>query len=547
MDFDEAERKYYELKGRLDAGKITPQEYQSRLRDLKATDAGGGKWMIGGQTGRWYFFDGKNWVQGEPPRPAPAPGSSRAQNDLCARCGQPVKPGDTFCEACGRTVGATPAEPPAPPPLASRLPTPGPTAPRGARPAWLVVGLLALVSFLVCGAVAAAAVLLPQSPLRGLIGGFAPLPTATVAATAPPVTEAATETPAPTVAVTSTPAPLPTATPLPATVTPLPATATPPPPTATPTWTVTPPAPTATAQPATATSTKAPPTATSAPAPTATFTPTAAPAVTGRIAYTVFDPGSRQNNIYIINADGTGATQVISQGTAPSWAPDGRIIYHSLRNDQLGLVIRYPDGTTKYPKSYEVHWEDDTPSWSPDTNRVAYAFGSNSDPSKPWRLMVMNADGIGRHELSGFTGKYPSWGPGGLIAFRRVYNQEGLYLVSGDGGTPRLLANVGKDTAPAWSPDGSRVAFMADKDSTGDWEVYVINVDGSGLKNLTSSPTTMDLIPTWLPDGKHLAFRSNRGGVWGLWIMNDDGSGAVRIAQAELDTSRLEEDRISAQ
>jgi Tol biopolymer transport system component len=91
------------------------------------------------------------------------------------------------------------------------------------------------------------------------------------------------------------------------------------------------------------------------------------------------------------------------------------------------------------------------------------------------------------------------------------------------------------------------VAFMADKNSSGDWEVYVVNVDGSGLKNLSNSPTTMDLIPTWLPDGKHLAFRSNRGGVWGLWVMGDDGSGAVRIAQAEMDTSRLEEDRMSAQ
>jgi hypothetical protein len=181
MDVDEAERRYYELRGRLDAGKITPQEYQARLRDLRVTDAGGGKWMIGGQTGRWYFFDGKNWVQGAPSRPGPTTGSSRAQGDLCARCGQPVKSGDTFCEACGRTVGAAPAEPPAPPPLAARLPTPGATGPRGARPTWLVVGLLALVFLLVCG-VLAAAVLLPWSPLRGLIGGFALPPTVTTSA-----------------------------------------------------------------------------------------------------------------------------------------------------------------------------------------------------------------------------------------------------------------------------------------------------------------------------------------------------------------------------
>jgi hypothetical protein len=550
MDFDEAERRYYELKGRLDAGKMSPQQYQDQLRELRATDASGGRWMIGGQTGRWYFFDGKSWVQREPPRPAPAPGPARSQSGVCARCGQPVKPGDTFCEACGNAVGAAPAQPPAPPPLASRLPTPAGAGSRGLRPAWLVAGLVALALLLVCGVVGVAAMLLPQSPLRGLIGGFAPQPTATTPAASPTATvatiEASTSTPAPTPTPTAPPAATSTPT-QPATATPAPPSVTPVPPTGTPTQTPALPASTATAQPATATPTKAPPTVTPVPVPTSTPKPTAPPAVTGRIAYTVWDPASRQDNIYVINADGTGAALLVAQGTAPSWAPDGRIVYHSTRSDQLGIVIRYPDGTTKYPKSYEVHWEDDMPSWSPDTNRVAYAFGSNSDPAKPWRLLVMNADGTGRHELAGFSGKYPSWGPSGLIAFRRVYSQEGLYLVSGDGGTPSLLANVGKDTAAAWSPDGSRVAFMADKNSTGDWEVYVINANGSGLKNLSNSPTTMDLIPTWLPDGKHLAFRSNRGGVWGLWVMNDDGSGAVRIAQAEMDTSRLEEDRMSAQ
>lgn len=530
MDFDEAERKYYELRGRLDAGKITPQEYEVLLRDLRATDAAGGRWMIGGQTGRWYFFDGKSWVQGEPPRPATPPAQARPKGDVCARCGQPVGPGDTFCEACGKAVGAPITQPPAPPPLAARKPALGGEGSRGARPGWLLAGFLALGLILACGGLAAAALLLPMSPLHGLIGVAALPATATPPPASPSAVLQTTETP--TAVPTGTP------TPIPSTATPLPATATATRPPVQPTATIAAPA---------VTATPAPPTRTPAPVATSTLVPTPRPAVSGRIAYTVYDPASRQDNIYVINADGTGATQLISQGTAPSWAPDGRIIYHSLRSDQLGVVIRYPDGTTRYAKNYEVHWEDDMPSWSPDTNRVAYAFGSNTDPAKPWRLLVMNADGTGRQELAGFSGKYPSWGPTGLIAFRRVYSQEGLYVVSGDGGSPRLLANVGKDTAPAWSSDGARVAFMADKNSTGDWEIYVINADGSGLKNLTNSPTTMDLAPTWLPDGKHLAFRSNRGGSWGLWVMNDDGSGATRIAQAEMDTSRLEEDRMSAQ
>jgi hypothetical protein len=539
MDFAEAERAFYELKGRLDTGKITPQEFQERLRDLTVRATDGRLWMIGGQTGRWYVFDGKNWLQAEPPRPQTA-----GRPAGCVRCGAPVMPGQALCERCDRALGAPTSAPPQPPPMAVRASTAaaGQAGRRG-----LVAAIAALAVVALCGGAVLAAILLPQSPLRGLLPGSLAAPSPTVTVVTP--TAAASVTAAPAASVTATPtatAPVATAATSPSPAAAATASPTPTRPALTPT-----PSATATTAPATVTPSITPAPAATAtatrpvPTPTATVAPPAA--VSGRIAYTVYDPAGRTQNIYVINADGTGAQQIISQGMAPSWAPDGRVVYHSIRSDLLGLAIYYPDGSTKRPKQYEVLHEDEMPSWSPDASQLTFAFGSNAGGDKPWRIVVMNADGTGRYDLAGFNGRNPAWGPSNQIAFRRVYAQEGLYLVGPGGGVPRLLANVGNDTAPAWSPDGSRVAFMVDKDSKGDWDIYVVNADGSGLTNVTKSPGVVDVLPTWLPGSKYLAYRSNSGGVWGLWTMKADGTGASRIAQAELDTTRFMEDSMSAQ
>lgn len=239
LDFRATESRYFELKGRLDAGAITQQEFEKRLRELLVTDAGGRTWTIGAQTGQWYYADGENWVPGTPP-------------DLAAPPSQPL------------ARSQAPAEGYVPPPPA-----------RGRSLLWPVAGGCFVVGL--CGAaLAAAAVFLPQGPLRAII--------------APP-----TATPVPTVrVVTATPAPAPpTATPLRPTVTAIVPTATAMPratrtPVA-PTATATRPAATATASPTatrvppSATATRIPPTATKVP-------PTATPLAPSPIGVTLTNP-----------------------------------------------------------------------------------------------------------------------------------------------------------------------------------------------------------------------------------------------------------------
>jgi TolB protein len=81
---------------------------------------------------------------------------------------------------------------------------------------------------------------------------------------------------------------------------------------------------------------------------------------------------------------------------------------------------------------------------------------------------------------------------------------------------------------PAWSPDGSKLAFMSNRD--GNPEIYVINRDGSGLRRITNHPNA-DVTPTWSPTGTQIAFTSDRGGTPQVYIVNVDGTGLLRISQ----------------
>ena len=123
----------------------------------------------------------------------------------------------------------------------------------------------------------------------------------------------------------------------------------------------------------------------------------------------------------------------------------------------------------------------------------------------------------------------PDWSPDGRrIAFDsdRDGNWE-VYVMNADGsGVTRLTDNGAADEFPAWSPDGRRIAFESNRD--GNWEIYVMNADGSGVTRLTYNDA-FDSGPDWSPDGRRIAFDSNRDGNWEIYVMNADGSGVTRL------------------
>ena len=161
------------------------------------------------------------------------------------------------------------------------------------------------------------------------------------------------------------------------------------------------------------------------------------------------------------------------------------------------------------------------------------AFASNKDGNH--EIYAMNADGSGVDRLTRDRGGdySPSWSPdGSRIAFmsnREDFDYQ-IYAMNADGsGVTRLTNNRFNDYYPSWSPDGSRIAFASIRN--GNWEIYAMNADGSGAARLTDNSDDDRRLrdPSWSPDGRRIVFVSGRDGNWEIYAMNADGSGASNL------------------
>jgi WD40 repeat protein len=161
------------------------------------------------------------------------------------------------------------------------------------------------------------------------------------------------------------------------------------------------------------------------------------------------------------------------------------------------------------------------------TNHVngKIAFDTNRDGNE--EIYVMNPDGTGQTRLTNdAAGDFgPAWSPDGTkIAFNRGFD---IFVMSADGSLQtRLTSAAAMNIAPSWSPDGTKIAFHSSRD--GNFEIYVMNADGSNPTRLTSNAAG-DFAPSWSPDGQRIVFRSNRDGNNEIYVMAKDGTGQTRV------------------
>ncbi len=111
-----------------------------------------------------------------------------------------------------------------------------------------------------------------------------------------------------------------------------------------------------------------------------------------------------------------------------------------------------------------------------------------------------------------------------------------IYIMDADGSNQRQLTGTsGAERGPAWSPDGAHIAFYGALSENDNYDIYVIDADGSNLRNLTQSPDIDDRYPAWSPDGTRLAFHSNRDGDFEIYVINLDGTGLTALTDNDVD------------
>lgn len=276
------------------------------------------------------------------------------------------------------------------------------------------------------------------------------------------------------------------------------------------------------------------------------------PVSRGQIAFT------RGRHIYLMNPDGSGQSNLTPEpgngdgngNWDPTWSPDARrIAFVTDRNGaNYQIWVMNADGSaqTRLTSTGDAAiYNVQTPAWSPDGRKIAFSMEARSG----WEIWVMNSDGTNQTRLTNAGGSehytyrdgnndwHPAWSPdGSQLAFGRLTFPDGPYshkaeiwIMNADGTSLRNVTEqrIGVvDWRPRWSPNGEKIVFESNRD--GVFKIYVMNRNGTDQRNLTND-SAHRWNAAWSPDGGKIAFVSSPDYATGIFLMNADGSHQSRI------------------
>ncbi|MDD9973233.1 MAG: hypothetical protein OXU27_04470 [Candidatus Poribacteria bacterium] len=264
---------------------------------------------------------------------------------------------------------------------------------------------------------------------------------------------------------------------------------------------------------------------------------------TAKIVFTSRRDGNFE--IYIMNLDGSdqkNLTQHRAKDTSPIWSPTGeQILFTSDRGGIEDLYLMDPDGTN-VRQVFKKLIGREFPTWSPDGKALAY--------HRFHTFSIYTASSDGKDETEVADGLWPAWSSNGseiaFMASKFVWGENGnLQLPKVRVQIVNLQTHVEEELLPgetsmfdpAWAPDSAQIAFSwRGRAVGGSMGIHVANRDGSGLRKIIDAGEGMAAFnPSWSPDGNELVYNKGIGGVRDLFKVAVDGGTPERLTHRQGD------------